>query len=83
MARKLAPQTAASEYDAVAERYERLVAPRFAVVAARLANIAALRPGERVHFTRVSLAEAQRLHAAKSAEISEWVTRLRTSLEEG
>ena len=48
LARELAVQTPATEYDAVAERYERLVAPRFAVVAARLANIAALRPGERV-----------------------------------
>jgi ubiquinone/menaquinone biosynthesis C-methylase UbiE len=48
LARELAAQTPASEYDAVAEKYERLVAPRFAVVAARLANIAALRPGERV-----------------------------------
>ena len=48
MARELASQRSAAEYDVVAEASERLVAPRFAVVAARLANRASLRPGERV-----------------------------------
>lgn len=37
-----------SAYDVVAEAYERLVAPRFAVVAAKLAEVASLRSDERV-----------------------------------
>jgi ubiquinone/menaquinone biosynthesis C-methylase UbiE len=41
-------QRVKSEYDSVAETYERLVAPRFGVVAAHLVAVAAVRPGERV-----------------------------------
>jgi antagonist of KipI len=49
------------------------------VISADLDQLGQLRPGERVRFRSVSLAEAERAYRAKQAELHEWLTRLRTA----
>ena len=50
------------------------------VISADLDNLAQLRPGDEIHFVRVSLDEARAAQQAKTAKIREWTLRLRTSL---
>ncbi len=49
------------------------------VIAADLDNLGQLRPGDRVRFRPVGLAEAEALYRARDAELHEWVTRLLTA----
>jgi antagonist of KipI len=50
------------------------------VISADLDTLGQLRPGERVHFQRVSLEEAERLYRSKQKEIREWILRIRTAI---
>jgi antagonist of KipI len=49
------------------------------VISADLDRLGQLRPGERVAFRRVSLAEAERLQRERQKLLHEWLTRLRTT----
>jgi allophanate hydrolase subunit 2 len=49
------------------------------IVSADLDKLAQLRPGESIHFQRVTLADAEALYRAKQDELREWLTRLRTA----
>jgi biotin-dependent carboxylase-like uncharacterized protein len=49
------------------------------VISADLDKLAQLRPGETVHFQRVSLETAETCYRTKRAELREWVSRLRTA----
>jgi biotin-dependent carboxylase-like uncharacterized protein len=49
------------------------------VISADVDKLAQLRPGDRIRFSRVDLAEAERLYRHKSAELTEWLTRLGTA----
>jgi 5-oxoprolinase (ATP-hydrolysing) subunit C len=51
------------------------------VISADLDLLGQLRPGDEVFFVRVSLEKAEAIHRAKQAELSEWLTRLRVSLD--
>jgi antagonist of KipI len=51
------------------------------VIGADLDRVGQLRPGDRVRFERVTLAEAERLHRRRQALLREWLVRLRTSAE--
>jgi antagonist of KipI len=50
------------------------------VISADLDKLGQLRPGETLHFQRVTLEEAETVHRHKQAELREWVLRLRTTL---
>lgn len=50
------------------------------VISADCDRLGQLRPGERVHFRRVSLEEAEALYRKREAHLREWVSRLRTAL---
>jgi 5-oxoprolinase (ATP-hydrolysing) subunit C len=49
------------------------------VIGADLDKLGQLRPGERVRFARVTLAEAEALYRQKQAELYGWLVRLRTA----
>jgi biotin-dependent carboxylase-like uncharacterized protein len=49
------------------------------VISADLDKLGQLRPGEEVHFQRVSQEAAEALYRAKQMELREWCTRLRTA----
>lgn len=51
------------------------------VISADVDKLGQLRPGDRIRFRRVSLEEAERVHRQKQAELRQWLTRLRTSLD--
>jgi antagonist of KipI len=46
------------------------------VISADLDKLAQLRPGDAIHFERVSLDEAERLYQSKQEELREWLARL-------
>jgi 5-oxoprolinase (ATP-hydrolysing) subunit C len=50
------------------------------VISADVDKIGQLRPGDRVRFQRVDLAEAELIYRQKERETREWVTRLHTTL---
>jgi antagonist of KipI len=49
------------------------------VISADLDRLGQLRPGDRVEFRRVTLAEAEQLYQRRQAWLREWFTRLRTA----
>src|SRR5262249_51398765 len=49
------------------------------VISADLDKLAQLRPGERVRFRRVELAEAEELYRRKRDELRRWLVRLRAA----
>jgi len=51
------------------------------VITADLDKLGQLRPGDRIRFTRVNLEEAEAIYRQKQAELRQWLTRLRTTLD--
>jgi antagonist of KipI len=51
------------------------------VITADLDKLGQLRPGECLRFAPVNLQEAERIYRQKQAELHEWLTRLRTTLD--
>jgi antagonist of KipI len=51
------------------------------VITADLDLLGQLRPADEVFFVRVSLDHAEAINRAKEAELNEWLTRLRVSLD--
>ena len=49
------------------------------VIGADLDKLGQLRPGDRIAFQRVDLAEAERLYRARQAELAEWLLRLQVA----
>ena len=49
------------------------------VVSADLDALGRLRPGDRIRFQRVTLAEAETLYREKRARMGEWLNRLRAA----
>ncbi len=49
------------------------------VIDADLDKLAQLRPGDSIHFQRVTLEAAEAIHRAKREELRQWLTRLRTA----
>jgi biotin-dependent carboxylase-like uncharacterized protein len=49
------------------------------VISADLDKLGQLRPGDRLHFERVSLHEAETFYRQKQVELDEWLTRLRAA----
>jgi allophanate hydrolase subunit 2 len=52
------------------------------VIEADVDKLGQLRPGDRLRFRRVSLEDAERVYLQKQAEVREWLTRLRTTLDQ-